>query len=111
MVTPLLFAAAEAGREQNLWQTVVVIAIFFVFFYFILWRPEKKRRKKLEQARSALKVGDRVTAMGIIGTCDQINESSVIVKMFDGSKLEFVKASITEVHPAEAADEIPKAEG
>lgn len=111
MVTPLMLAAQEAGREQNLWQTVIVIAIFFVFFYFILWRPEKKRRKKLEEARSQLKVGDKVTAMGIIGTCDQINEESVIVKMFDGSKLEFVKASITEVHPAESEDNAPATQG
>lgn len=107
MLISNLLAAAQEGREQNLWQTLIVIAIFFVFFYFILWRPEKKRRKKLEEARSSLKVGDRVTAMGIIGTVDQIKDGSVILKMFDGSKLEFVKASVTEVHSSAAVEETP----
>ncbi|MCH9614806.1 MAG: hypothetical protein SP1CHLAM54_00210 [Chlamydiia bacterium] len=107
MFIPNLLAAATEGREQNLWQTLIVIAIFFVFFYFILWRPEKKRRKKLENARSSLKTGDRVTAMGIIGTVEQINDDSIILKMFDGSKLEFVKASVTEVHSTVTVEETP----
>lgn len=91
---------ASVGREQSLWQTLIIIGIFFVFFYFILWRPEQKRRKNLEKQRSSMKVGDRVTAMGIIGTVAQIQDNSVILKMVDGSKIEFIKGAVTEVHPA-----------
>ena len=90
---------AAVGREQNLWQTFIIIGIFFVFFYFILWRPEQKKRKKLEQQRSSMKVGDRVTAMGIIGSVAKIQEHTVIVKMVDGAKIEFVKGAITDVQP------------
>ncbi|MBP9841776.1 MAG: preprotein translocase subunit YajC [Simkaniaceae bacterium] len=92
---------ATVGREQNLWQTLVIIGIFFVFFYFILWRPEQKKRKKLEQQRQGMKVGDRVTAMGIIGTVARIQEHTVIVKMVDGAKVEFIKGAITDVHSSE----------
>lgn len=85
------------ARDQGMWQTMIMIAIAFLFFYLILWRPEQKRRKAMEQQRSALKKGDRVNAMGIVGTVVRVDDQTVIVKMFDGSKLEFLKAAINEV--------------
>ncbi len=95
---PLLAEEEEAVRSAgSFWQTLIMIAIAIVFFYFILWRPEQKRRKSMEQKRSAMKKGDKVTAMGIVGTIDRVKEQTVIVKMVDGSKIEFVKAAITEV--------------
>jgi preprotein translocase subunit YajC len=81
-------------------QTLMMIGIALVFFYFILWRPEQKRRKAAEAMRSSLKKGDRVTAMAIIGTVDRINENTVVLKMIDGTKIELLKASITDVQPA-----------
>lgn len=81
----------------SLWQTLMMVGIAVFFFYFILWRPEKKRRHEMEQTRSSLKKGDRVTAMGIVGLVDKINEKTVILKMVDGSKIEFVKGAISEV--------------
>jgi preprotein translocase subunit YajC len=101
LLTSTLFAAEEAEpmppRDQGLWQTVFMIAIALIFFYFILWRPEQKRRKVLEDQRNALKKGDRVTAMGIIGTVLRIQDQSVILKMYDGSKIEVLKGAITDV--------------
>ncbi len=96
-----LFAQeAEAPPpDQSFWQTLVMIGIAFLFFYVILWRPEQKRRKALEEQRSALKKGDRVVAMGILGTILRVNEQTVIVKMYDGAKIEFYKAAITDVLP------------
>ena len=98
--------ADEAGSSQGggLTQTFLMIGIALVFFYFILWRPEQKRRKASEMMRSSLKKGDRVTAMGIIGKIDRIQESSVVLKMIDGSKIEMLKAAITDVQPGSAED-------
>jgi len=96
-----IFAQAQAtGREGNFIQTLVMIGIAILFFYFILWRPERKRRKAMEEQRNAMKKGDKVTAMGIVGTLDQINEKTVILKNVDGSKVEVIKAAISEVQPA-----------
>lgn len=92
--------AAPAGRESSLWQTLIMIGIAIVFFYFILWRPEQKRRKAMEKQRSAMKKGDRVTAMGIIGTVAQVQDNTVILKMVDGAKIEVLKGAITDVQPA-----------
>ena len=87
-------------RDGGLMQTLSMIVVAMVFFYFILWRPEQKRRKEMEEQRGKLKKGDKVTAMGIVGTVSKIQENTVIVRMVDGSKIEFVKGAITEVVPA-----------
>lgn len=107
ILTTTLFAENEEAmpvREQGIWQTVTMIAIALLFFYFILWRPEQKRRKAAEAQRSALKKGDRVTAMGILGTILRVQEQTVILKMYDGSKIEVLKAAITDVLPETEAD-------
>lgn len=92
----------ETARSPgSFWQTLMMIAIAIIFFYFILWRPEQKRRKEMEKKRGSMKKGDQITAMGIVGTIDKIKEQTVIVKMVDGSKIEFLKGAISEVRPQE----------
>src|ERR1043165_9846032 len=78
-------------RDSGMWQTVMMIGIAMLFFYFILWRPEQKRRKVLDDQRDSMKKGDRVVAMGIIGTISRIDEKTVILKMVDGAKIEVLK--------------------
>jgi len=96
-----LFAeeAAPAARQQSMWQTLMMIGIALVFFYMILWRPEQKRRKKMQQQRASMKKGDRVTAMGIVGTLVRTEQETVILKMVDGAKIEVMKAAISDVKP------------
>ena len=97
-----LFAeeSAPAARQQSLWQTFMMIGIALVFFYMILWRPEQKRRKKMQQQRSAMQKGDRVTAMGIVGTLVRADKETVILKMVDGSRIEVLTGAISDVKPA-----------
>jgi preprotein translocase subunit YajC len=83
--------------QQGMAQTMIMIAMALIFFYFIMWRPEQKRRKLIEQQRSSLKKGDKVTAVGIIGTVLRVDEQTVILKMYDGSKIEVLKGAITDV--------------
>jgi preprotein translocase subunit YajC len=98
-------ATAPIKTQSSMWQTLIMIGIAVVFFYFILWRPEQRRRKAMEQKRSSMKKGDRITAMGIVGTIDKIKEQTVIVKMVDGAKIEFLKGAISEVKPKEEVTE------
>jgi preprotein translocase subunit YajC len=83
--------------DQSLWQTFVMIGVALAFFYLILWRPEQKRRKAMDEQRDTLKKGDKVIAMGIIGTVVRVGEQTVILKMYDGAKIEFFKSAITDV--------------
>jgi preprotein translocase subunit YajC len=97
-----VFANEEpAAPSRDISQTLIMFGIIALFFYFIIWRPEQRRRKALDQQRSALKKGDRVVAMGIVGTIVKIEQQTVIIRMYDGAKLEFVKAAVTEVNPKE----------
>lgn len=112
----LLFSSLHANQDepvsssdQGLMQTVIMISTALLFFYFILWRPEQKRRKEMEVQRSSLKKGDKVTAMGIIGTVVRVQEHSVILKMYDGSKIEVVKGAITDV-AAGSEEDVKKTE-
>lgn len=90
---------APANPGGGLMQTLIMIAIALAFFYLILWRPEQKRRKAAEAMRGSLKKGDRVTAMGIVGRVDKVQEQTVILKMVDGAKIEVLKGAISDVKP------------
>ncbi len=108
--TASLFAEnGQGGRDGGgLTQTILLIAAFALFFYFILFRPERKRRKALEAQRNAMKVGDKVTAMGLVGTLDKIEDKTVILKNVDGSKIEILKMAITEVQTAGQPEPAPQ---
>jgi preprotein translocase subunit YajC len=97
-------AAPAAASQSNLVQTLVMVGLAILFFYFILWRPEQKRRKALEKQRSSMKKGDRVTAMGIIGTVVKVQEKTVILKMYDGAQIEVLSGAITDVQPSSEGD-------
>lgn len=85
------------GPEDGFTQMLVMLAIIGCAFYFLMWRPEQKKRKEIEDQRNALSKGDKVTAMGIIGTVHRVEQDTVILRMVDGAKLEFLKGAISEV--------------
>ncbi len=93
-----LFAEGGAGGQKGGYvQFIVMLALAIVFFYFILLRPEQKRRKAAEALRNSMSKGDKVTAMGLLGTVEQVLDNTVILKMYDGAKIEVLKAAITDV--------------
>jgi preprotein translocase subunit YajC len=89
--------------DQGFWQTLVMLAIFITFFYIIMWRPEQKRRQVLEAQRNGLKKGDRVIAMGIIGTVSRFSEQGIVLKMIDGAKIEVLRGAITDIFSDETS--------
>lgn len=91
-------------KDQGLWQTLIMISVAMVFFYFILWRPEQKRRKEQEAQRESIKKGDRVVAVGIVGTVVKIQPETIILKMYDGSKIEVLKVAVSDVVPGTEED-------
>lgn len=104
-----IYLAQEAVRAQDMTQTFVMLAVIMAAFYFILWRPEQKKRKALESKKSAIQKGDKVIAMGIVGTVHKIQDHTIILNMVDGNKIEVLKAAITEVMPlSQAAPEEKK---
>jgi len=75
-------------------QFLPIIAIF----YLLLIRPQQQRQKKLDQMLKELKKGDRVvTSGGIIGTVIGVDDAKAVLKIADDVKVEFTKASITQI--------------
>ena len=85
-----------AETSQQLISLVVIFVVFFAVLYFLLIRPQRRREREHRALLSALKRGDRVmTAGGIIGTIEDIDENEVILAVEEG-KLRIAKSSIVE---------------
>jgi preprotein translocase subunit YajC len=102
----LSILADAVAADANISQTFILVGLSALFFYFILWRPDKKRRMKMKYLRDHLKKGDIVIAMGIRATVDEINDRTVILKQYDGSKIEMLRAAITEIESSIDIDSI-----
>ncbi|GHH97153.1 preprotein translocase subunit YajC [Neobacillus kokaensis] len=78
--------------------TILPLILMFVLFYFLLIRPQQKRQKAVQQMQSDLKKGDKiVTIGGLHGFIDSIDESKVVIKCGDGSRLTYDRNAIREV--------------
>ncbi len=92
------YAQTATGQEttQQLISLVVILVVFFAVFYFLLIRPQRRRQREHLALLSSLKRGDRVmTAGGIIGTIEDIDENEVVLVVEEG-KLRVSKSSIVE---------------
>ncbi len=107
-----LTEAAPAGG--GLAPTLIMLVLMVGILYFLMIRPEKKKNKELENMRSSLKVGDRVTTIGgIVGTvCNIKNDKIVIETGADKVRVEFAKWAISSNDTAteNAKNEAKKAE-
>ena len=92
--------AAEGASPPNSWLSnpIFMFAIIFAIFYFLWINPQKKKQKEHQARLNAMKKGDKViSAGGIHGVIEQVNEKSVIVKVADNTKIKFQKSSISVV--------------
>lgn len=96
-ILPLL---QQDASGMNMVVTIGMFALILLVFYFLIIRPQRKKEKETEKMRTNLKKNDKVlTIGGIRGTVHQVKDDSVIIKVDDNTKIEFVKnaiASITE---------------
>jgi preprotein translocase subunit YajC len=74
---------------------IILVALFFGVMYFFMIRPQRKRQQEHTQLLEGLKRGDRViTAGGIYGEVDSIDEETVVLNLEAGGKLRLSKYSI-----------------
>ena len=90
-------AAQQAGTGSLLISMLPILLIFVIFYFFII-RPQNKKQKETDRMIAALKKGDKVVTIGgIHGTVVQTKEKTVIVKVDDNAKLEFLRSAIATV--------------
>ena len=81
----------------------VMMGLMVVMFYFLLIRPQQRQRKEQAARIAALQSGDKiVTSAGIHGIVHNVKEHTVVVKVAEGTMIEFDKMAVTVVHKKES---------
>lgn len=74
---------------------ILLAALFFGVMYFFMVRPQRRRQREHAELIEGLKRGDRViTAGGICGEIDYIDEETAVLNLEGGGKLRVLKHSI-----------------
>ena len=98
-----------AGPGGGAWSTILMFVLIIVVFYFFMIRPQQKKQKALQEARSAMKNGDKViTAGGIHGRIKEVGETFFIVEIADNVRIKIDKASVFAAGETPAATEVKK---
>lgn len=78
----------------GLWPFVAMFAIM----WFLLIRPAQKRQKETKAMQGGLKRGDTViTIGGIHGSIEAVDETTVYLKVADGTTLRFDRQAVGRV--------------
>jgi preprotein translocase subunit YajC len=94
-------AGGAEGGTGSLITSLFPFLLIIAIFYFLIIRPKYKKRKETERMLSALKKGDRVVTIGgIHGTIQTVRDTTVILKVDDNVKLEFLRSAISSVTAA-----------
>ena len=98
-----LLADTSASPGGLLGSPYVMMGLMVVMFYFLLIRPQQRQRKEQLARIAALQAGDKVvTSSGIHGIVHNVKEHTVIVKVAEGTMIEFDKPAIAIVHKKES---------
>lgn len=74
------------------------LLLIILIMYIFMIRPQNKKQKEMQKMIAALKKGDKVVTIGgIHGTISQAKDKTVIVKVDDGTKIEFNRTAIASV--------------
>ncbi|SHF28038.1 preprotein translocase subunit YajC [Dysgonomonas macrotermitis] len=105
-----LFVFSQIGGSGGgAWSTILMFGLIIVVFYFFMIRPQQKKQKALQEARSAMKSGDKViTAGGIHGRIKEVGETFFIVEIADNVRIKIDKASVFAAGDAPASGEVAK---
>ncbi len=82
------------GSLMSFLPFILIIAVF----YFLIIRPQQKRQKERQKLLDSVKKGDKViTAAGIHGVVEGIEDKTVLVKISENVKVKMEKSSIATI--------------
>ena len=99
-ILPLLMVppAGDGAAQGNPIMTFLPFIAIIGIFYFLIIRPQNKKRKETEKMLSALKKGDKVVTIGgLHGVVQSVRETTVLIKVDDNVKLEFLRSAVSSV--------------
>jgi len=93
-------AWAQADGQGNPFISLLPLVLIFAVFYFLLIRPQNKKQKEHRELVANLAVGDEVvTAGGVLGKVNEVNEQFLHVQVADGVVLKVQRHTIGAVMP------------
>ncbi len=83
---------------ESILSSIVPFLLIIVIFYFLILRPQQKRQKERAKLLESIKKGDKViTAGGLHGTVEAIEEKTLLIKVSDSVKLKMERTAITTI--------------
>ncbi len=96
---PKLLAQTPPPSGNWLGNPLIMMGLMIVMFYFLLIRPQQRQRKEQAARIAALQTGDKViTTSGIHGIVHNVKEHTVMIKVAEGTMVEFDKMAVASVH-------------
>lgn len=93
-----ILAADPAPGASPFGGIMIPMMLMLVMMYFVMIRPQQKKQKEQANMIDNLKIGDEIiTAGGVHGIVANKSDRTVTVKVQDGVKIKFEKASVTQV--------------
>ena len=97
--TDVYLHATEAPQQMGLLEALAsmapLILFIFVIFYFFYQRPMNKERNTHERMIKGLLIGDKVVTIGgIHGEVAKVEDTTVVIKSGDKSRITISKSSI-----------------
>lgn len=87
-------AAGQGGGLGNYSMLIMMVALFAIMYFFMI-RPQQKKQKALQEARNAIKTGDKVvTAGGIHGRVKEVKDATFVIEIAEGVKIQVEKNSV-----------------
>ncbi len=95
---------ASGGAGSLFARPEIMMVVMVVMFYFLLIRPQQRQRKEQAARVAAMQAGDKVvTTAGLHGIIHNVKEHTVVIKVAEGTMLEFDKNAVAHVHKKDAA--------
>ncbi len=81
---------------------VIILGLFFLMIYFLMIRPMRQRERRHDYLVDGLEKGDGViTAGGMYGTIESMDENSVILKVESGATVRVTKGAVLRMEEEE----------
>jgi preprotein translocase subunit YajC len=83
---------------MDLLSTIVPFLLIIVVFYFLILRPQQKRAKERTKLLEGVQKGDKIiTAGGLHGTVEGLEDKVVLIKIADNVKVKIEKTGIATI--------------
>jgi preprotein translocase subunit YajC len=93
MLSILLQAEPQGGFPM---QSIIMMVLIFGVFYFFMIRPQAKKQKELKKYRENIQKGDAVVTIGgIHGKITEVKDTTVMVKIAEGTEIKLEKSAIS----------------